>query len=174
MFIYISNSLAPGRFKCNFIYVILKWILVIEGWGIFCAIALIWMSLDFTDNQSTLVQVMAWCSQATSHYLKQCWPRSLPPNGFTRPQRKPGPAEQLKVQNSVSEKLVRHGYFGWHNLEICDVQWLILKRNYEEHQSYLPKWLTCPKKSFVETAELYIELPSEAHSDTMVKSWWRI
>ena len=29
---------------------------------------------------------MAWCRQATSHYLNQCWPRSLPPYGVTRPQ----------------------------------------------------------------------------------------
>ena len=33
-------------------------------------------------NQSTLVQVMAWCR----HYLSQCWPRSMSPNGVTRPQ----------------------------------------------------------------------------------------
>ena len=38
-------------------------------------------------NKSTLAQVMAWCRQATSHYLNQCWPRSLPPYGVTRPQR---------------------------------------------------------------------------------------
>ena len=44
------------------------------------------MSLDFTDDQSTLVQVMAWCHQATSHYLSQCWLRSLSPYGITRPQ----------------------------------------------------------------------------------------
>ena len=44
------------------------------------------MSLDFTDDQSTLVQVMAWCRQATSHYLSQCWPRSLSPYGVIRPQ----------------------------------------------------------------------------------------
>ena len=29
---------------------------------------------------------MAWCRQATSHYLSQCWPRSMLPNGVTRPQ----------------------------------------------------------------------------------------
>ena len=29
---------------------------------------------------------MAWCLQATSHYLSQCWPRSLSPYGVTRPQ----------------------------------------------------------------------------------------
>ena len=57
-----------------------------DGWGISCEIALIWMSLDLTDDQSTLVQVMAWCHQATSHYLSQCWPRSLSPYGVTRPQ----------------------------------------------------------------------------------------
>ena len=33
-----------------------------------------------------LVQVMAWCRQASSHYLNQCWPRSMPPYGVTRPQ----------------------------------------------------------------------------------------
>ena len=31
------------------------------------------MSLDLTDDKSTLVQVMAWCRQATSHYRSQCW-----------------------------------------------------------------------------------------------------
>ena len=43
------------------------------------------MPLGFTDDQSTLVQVMAWC-QATSHYLRQCWPRSMSPHGVTRPE----------------------------------------------------------------------------------------
>ena len=38
------------------------------------------------DDESTLVQVMAWCRQATSHYLNQCWPRSILPYGVTRPQ----------------------------------------------------------------------------------------
>ena len=44
------------------------------------------MSLDFTDDQSTMVQAMAWCRQATSHYLSQCWPRSLLPYGVSRPE----------------------------------------------------------------------------------------
>ena len=81
------NSLAPGKFEWNFRHVIFQRILMIDGWRISCEIALIWMSLDFnTDNQSTLVTVMAWCHQATSHYLSQCWPRSLLPYGITRPQ----------------------------------------------------------------------------------------
>ena len=28
---------------------------------------------------------MAWCRQATSHYLNQCWPRSMSPYGITSP-----------------------------------------------------------------------------------------
>ena len=44
------------------------------------------MPWDLTDDKSTLVQVMAWCRQAPSHYLSQCWPSSMSPYGVTRPQ----------------------------------------------------------------------------------------
>ena len=44
------------------------------------------LSLNLTDDKSTLVQVMAWCRQATRHYLNQCWPRSMSPYDITRPQ----------------------------------------------------------------------------------------
>ena len=80
------DSLTPGRFEWNFGKVIFKLILVIVGWGISCETAFRCMSLDLTDGKSTLVQVMAWCCQATSHYLRQCWPRSKSPYGVTRPQ----------------------------------------------------------------------------------------
>ena len=33
-----------------------------------------WMPQD-EDDKSLLVQVMAWCCQATRHYLKLCWPK---------------------------------------------------------------------------------------------------
>ena len=72
-----TGHLCPEKFEWNFRYVIFKRILLIAAWGISCEIAMIKMSLKFTDGQSTLVQVMAWCRQATSHYLSQCWPRSL-------------------------------------------------------------------------------------------------
>ena len=39
-----------------------------------------------SNDKSTLVQVMAWCCQATSHYLSQCWPSLMSPYGVTRPQ----------------------------------------------------------------------------------------
>ena len=59
---------------------------MIDGWTVFCYIVLIWLSLDLPEDTSTRVQVMAWCRQATSHYLNQCWPRSPTPYGATRPQ----------------------------------------------------------------------------------------
>ena len=80
------DSLAPGKIEWNFVHVIFKQILVIDGWGISCEITQVWMSLEFTDDQSTLVQVMAWCRQAASHYLGHCWPRFVSLYGVTRPQ----------------------------------------------------------------------------------------
>ena len=80
------NSLAPGKFEWNFRYLIFQIISVTDGWVISSELALGWMSLNLTDDKSTLVQVMAWCRQATSHYLSQFWPRSLSPYGVTRSQ----------------------------------------------------------------------------------------
>ena len=57
---------------------------MIDGWGISCEIAYRWMSVDLTDDKSALVLVIAWCHQATSNYLSQCWPRYMSPNGVTR------------------------------------------------------------------------------------------
>ena len=71
------NSLATGKFEWNFRYLIFLIISVIDGCGISCEIALRRTSLDLTDDKSTLVQVMTWCCQATSHHLSQWWPRSL-------------------------------------------------------------------------------------------------
>ena len=42
------NSLAPRKLKWNFRYVIFKQILVIDGWGISCEIALISLSRRVT------------------------------------------------------------------------------------------------------------------------------
>ena len=83
--IMVLNSLAPGTFQINFRWVIFKLTLVNGHLGISYEIALRWMPLDLTDEKSTLVQVMAWCRQATSHYLSQCWPRSMSSEGnFTK------------------------------------------------------------------------------------------
>ena len=80
------NSLDPGKFEWNFRSLIFQIISVIDGWGISCEFALRWVSHDLTDDKSTLIQVMAWCRQAASQYLSQCWSRSVSSYGITRSQ----------------------------------------------------------------------------------------
>ena len=80
------NSLGPGRSECNSKNVISNLVLLI---GIFRSShgnALQWMPQGLTDDKSTLLQVMAWCRQATSHYLSQRWLSSLSPYSVARPQ----------------------------------------------------------------------------------------
>ena len=48
-----------------------------DGWGSSCGIAQKWISLDLTDDKSTLVTVLAWCCKATDHYQSQYCPNSL-------------------------------------------------------------------------------------------------
>ena len=86
MRLFCINSLTPGKLQFNFRKVIFKLTSVNGGWGISYEIALKWMPQDLTDDESTLVQVMDWCRQAKSHYMSQSWPRSMSPNGVTRPQ----------------------------------------------------------------------------------------
>ena len=50
---------------------VFRFILAIDGWDISHEISFRWMSLEFTDYKSTLLQVMAWCHQATSHSLPE-------------------------------------------------------------------------------------------------------
>ena len=73
------NSLFPGRFEWNCIYAIFELIHWLTD-----EVSLV-MPLDFTDGKSKLVQEMAWCRQAPSHYLSQCWHRSLLPYGVNMP-----------------------------------------------------------------------------------------
>ena len=41
-----------------------------------------WNPLMIIDK-STLAQIMAWCRQAPSHYLSQCWSKSISPYGVS-------------------------------------------------------------------------------------------
>ena len=72
------NSLAPGRCGSKF-----KMVLRIKFMNTSCEIAVRRMLLSTFDDESTLVQIMAWCCQATSHYLNQCLHRSVLPYGAT-------------------------------------------------------------------------------------------
>ena len=63
--------------------------ILLFAWKRLKQISTLYLGLYFlspTNEKSTLVQVMAWCHQATSHYLSQCWPTSLLPYGIRRPQ----------------------------------------------------------------------------------------
>ena len=84
--VIIRDSLAPEVCGTNFKNVILKLIICNSNLATQSLIALMWMPQNLTDEKSTLVEVMAWCCQATSHYLSHCWPRSMSPYGITRPQ----------------------------------------------------------------------------------------
>ena len=67
------NSLVPGKYGCDFWNANFNLALLI---GIFrSSYDNRWMPWHITDK-STLVQVMAWCCQAPSHCLNQCWPSS--------------------------------------------------------------------------------------------------
>ena len=82
----VINSLAPGRSECDSKNGIFNLVLLI---GIFRSShdnGLQWMPQDLTHDKSTLVQVVAWCRQATSHHLSQRWLSSLSPYGVARPQ----------------------------------------------------------------------------------------
>ena len=79
------NSLAPGRCGNDIKSVISELILQIEFMDT-CETTFRWMPGNVFYDQWTLVQVMAWCCQATSHYRSQCWPRSISPYSITRSQ----------------------------------------------------------------------------------------
>ena len=79
------NSLAPGRYGSNFKSTILKCFIENSRLNTHWEIVLAWMPQNLTNEKSPLVQVMAWCRQATSHYLSRCWPRSMSSYGITRP-----------------------------------------------------------------------------------------
>ena len=82
-------SLGPNELTCwppwrcgsNFTSIFFKLVLWIDTWGD----GLKLIPQNPIDDKSTLVQIMSWC-QATSHYLGQCWPRSMSPYGIIRPQ----------------------------------------------------------------------------------------
>ena len=73
------NSSALGKCGSSFKSVIFKPILWIIIWSDNCEFALRWMPQNTFGDKSTLVQVMAWCLTAPSHYLSQCRSRSMSP-----------------------------------------------------------------------------------------------
>ena len=69
----------------TYICMIYNTFLEADSWWTFNEIA-VRLSLDLTYDESTLVQKMTWCRQATSHYLDHCWPRSMLLHDIISPQ----------------------------------------------------------------------------------------
>ena len=69
-----------------------------------------WTPQNLTDDKSTLVQVMAWCHQATSHYLNQFWSRFSTPYGVTRPQ-----CVNIKIHIVYSIHVEGYRLWNYHN-----------------------------------------------------------
>ena len=78
------NSLYPKRYQSNFNCAILQVVVMVIILSIYSEVALKWIPDEFTDDKLTLVQVMAWCHQATSQYLSQYWPKSILKYGITQ------------------------------------------------------------------------------------------
>ena len=109
--------------------------------GIFISLddnALWWMLWELTDDESTVDQVMAWCHQASSHYLSQCWPRSVSPYGVTRPQRVKYNCDEVwaslyhdisysHYNDVTTSTMAFHGkcFIWWHHhaISIIEIQW---------------------------------------------------
>ena len=68
------HSWILGRYGSNFKNVIFKVIQNNSNWGTWCEIALRGMPQNTVDDNSTLIQLMALCHQATNHDLSQYCP----------------------------------------------------------------------------------------------------
>ena len=82
--IFLSNW-PFGICGNNYKNVISEHMLQIKFMSTWYEIALRWMPQDTFDGNSTLLQVMAGRSQATSHYPSRYWPRFVSPYSITRP-----------------------------------------------------------------------------------------
>ena len=111
------------------------------------------MSLDLTDDKSTLVQVMAWCRQATSHYLSQCWPRFMSPYGVTRPQG----VDLILFSNLVHYKC-NIFVWNWSNaMDMCSTLQLLIAWCFRVciHAFYSCLWVLLVLNSFVEHKNIF-------------------
>ena len=80
-------TLLPlGGCDINFKSIIFELVTQTSIFGPHCEMVLRWVPQNLTNQKSTMVQVMAWCHQATSHDLRQCGFRSMLPYDVTRPQ----------------------------------------------------------------------------------------
>ena len=78
------DSLAPEWWGNNFAGVFFKHIMRTGLLSMICETGIRWEPRDPTYGVSTLVSVIAWCRQASGHYIGHCWPWSMSSYGVTR------------------------------------------------------------------------------------------
>ena len=80
------------------------------------------MPRDCIDDKSTLVHGMAWCRQATSHYLNKCWPRFMASYGVTHNELM-GPGTVLNPphpsKHSMCQDIIYMIFVAWGRLSPC-------------------------------------------------------
>ena len=105
------NSLTLGRHGSDFKSIFFKLIIHNINFSTHCEIVLSWMLQNTFKKESKLVQVMAWCLMAPSHYLSLCWHRSMSPYGITRPQwvNIMGTPTEI-LENQISTSIVNSSY----------------------------------------------------------------
>ena len=74
-------SFLPETNGFDFKYITFEHILVMNILDYF-----LWICDQVVNDKPTSVQTIAWCSQATSHYQGQYWPRAVSPYGVIKTQ----------------------------------------------------------------------------------------
>ena len=96
------------------------------------------MSQDLTDGKLTLIQVIAWCNEATRLYLGQCWQRSMLQNGINLDWQwvnslAPGRC-QIDFENIISKVIIpctRNNTWGSH----CEIAFRPMSQNLTDDKS---------------------------------------
>ena len=112
------NSLTPGWSGCEFKNANCKIVPLLLFLRSFHDNAFRWMPQFPTVDKLTSVQVMAWCHQAPSYYLKQCWSRSMSTYYFIRPQ-------WVQILESYTKRLASSWWYWQISLEFCHLNFII-------------------------------------------------
>ena len=83
---YIHQLLVTWGRGVDFEYFIVKCIVVFTFINIYNTMTIRWMMQYGINEKTTFVQVMAWCHQATGHYLSQHWSIAMSLYDATNPQ----------------------------------------------------------------------------------------
>ena len=77
--------LEPEKYGSTIIIIIFKFMVQNDSSVFLCEISPRFKPQNFINQKSAMVQAMAWCCQAKSHHLSQCWSRFILSCGITRP-----------------------------------------------------------------------------------------